>query len=252
VQPAPRPLASHPTSSAALNPRAAIPHIKMPPLRMPQVKIPLLNISRRTRRRAALAATIALTAGFGAAVGAIGNRAPAQAPAKPDTALIEENHLLQRSVAKLAKDVGALKVSIEASSRESRSQIAKVGDQLNEKLAERMRAPDITGSISKPATVAATMPAAEKPEVAPMPPPRPAIVQGWTLHEARNGRVIAESRGEFFQIVPGVLLPGLGRVETIRREGDSLVAVTAKGLITSSQSTAAIRPRPYPPYYRQY
>jgi hypothetical protein len=251
AQPAPRPTASQPVSSGNLNPRAAIPQMKISPFKVPQVKFPRLGISRRARSRAALAATVVLAAGFGAAVGAIASRVPVPAPAKPDTALLEENHLLQRSVAKLAKDVGALKVSLEASSRESRSQIAKVGEQLNQKLAERAPTPEITGSINKPA-VAATTPAAEKAEIAPMPPPRPAIVQGWTLHEARNGRVIAESRGEFFQIVPGVLLPGLGRVETIRREGDSLVPVTAKGLITSSQSTAAIRPRPYPPYYRQY
>jgi hypothetical protein len=254
TQPAPRLTASQPMSSANLNAGPRIPHIKVPPLKIPHMNVPLLGISRRNRRRAALAATVVLAAGFGAAVGAVANRGPVQAPPKPDTALIEENHLLQRSVAKLTKDVGALKVSVEASARENRGQIAKVGEQLNEKLAERTRTADITGSVSKPATVAAIAPApAEKAEAAPMPPPRPAIVQGWTVHEARNGRVIVESRGEFFQIAPGVPLPGLGRVEAIRREGDTVVVVTPKGLITSSQSTAAIRPRPaYQPYYRQY
>jgi hypothetical protein len=254
AQPIIRPMATQSNASPTANLRPAIPPLKMPPLGIPPMKISALNISRRNRRRAALAATVVLAAGFGATVGAIANRAPVQVPPKLDVTLVEENHLLQRSVAKLAKDLGALKTSIEASARENRSQITKVGEQLNEKLAERARAPEITGSITKPATVAAIAPApTEKPEVAPMPPPRPAIVQGWTLHEARNGRVIAESRGEFFQVLPGVPLPGLGRVEAIRHEGDSLVVVTPKGLITSSLSTASIRPRSsYPPYYRQY
>jgi hypothetical protein len=68
----------------------------------------------------------------------------------------------------------------------------------------------------------------------------------------RNGRIFVENRGEYFQVAPGVPLPGLGRVETIRREGDSLVVVTTKGLITEARTTASVRPRPQQRYYTPY
>lgn len=229
-------------------------NIKLPPFKMkiPDVKIAAPKISRRTRRRAALAATVLLAAGFGAAAGAIATRAPAPPPVKPDTALIEENHALQRSVAKLNKDLTTLKANVETAARESRTQIAKATASLSDRLDKAM---DVTGSIGKPATTPATTAAAVPPPVAdpaPLPQPRPAIVRGWTVREARNGRIWVENRGELYSVAPGVPLPGLGRVETIRRDGDSLVVVTTKGLITETQTTASVRPRPQQRYYTPY
>jgi len=74
-----------------------------------------------------------------------------------------------------------------------------------------------------------------------------------TVNARRNGQAVVETRGELFQVVPGVPLPGLGRVEAIRRDGNSWVVVTQKGMIMPGDSTAAISQRPmYPPYYRRY
>ncbi|HVV79902.1 MAG TPA: hypothetical protein VHD59_09855 [Pseudolabrys sp.] len=234
-------------------PRFAMPNIKMPALKIPAMKLPELKIatpkiSRRMRRRAALAATIMLAAGFGAAVGAVAMRQPAQPPARPNTALLEENHALQRSVAKLNKDLTTLRANVETAARESKTQIAKATASLSDRLDKAM---DVTGSIGKPATTAAAVspPIADS---APLPQPRPSIVQGWTVREARNGRIWVENRGELYAVAPGVPLPGLGRVETIRREGDSLVVVTTRGLITETQTTASVRPRPQQRYYTPY
>ena len=243
-------------------PKAKLPPLKIPAMKIPDVKIASPRISRRMRRRAALAATVMLAAGFGAAVGAVANRTPVQPPPKPDTALIEENHALQRSVAKLNKDLTTLKANVESAARESKSQIAKATASLSDRIDKAI---DVTGSVGKPATTVATNVAgtppttlekqAEKLESAPLPQPRPSIVQGWTVREARNGRIWVENRGEMFAVAPGVPLPGLGRVETIRREGNSLVVVTTKGLITETQTTASVRPRPqryYTPYWQPY
>jgi hypothetical protein len=234
-------------------PRFAMPNIKMPSLKIPAMKLPELKIAtpkiaRRMRRRAALAATIMLAAGFGAAVGAVAMRQPAQPPARPNTALLEENHALQRSVAKLNKDLTTLRANVETAARESKTQIAKATASLSDRLDKAM---DVTGSIGKPATTAAAVspPIADP---APLPQPRPSIVQGWTVREARNGRIWVENRGELYAVAPGVPLPGLGRVETIRREGDSLVVVTTRGLITETQTTASVRPRPQQRYYTPY
>lgn len=254
-QPAPevKPEPAATTTAEPAKPRFAMPHIKMPSLKIPAIKMPEIKIaapkiSRRNRRRAALAATIMLAAGFGAAVGAVAMRQPHQPPAKPDTALLEENHALQRSVAKLNKDLTTLRANIETAARESKTQIAKATASLSDRLDKAM---DVTGSIGKPATTAAAIsPPVAAP--APLPQPRPSIVQGWTVREARNGRIWVENRGELFAVAPGVPLPGLGRVETIRREGDSLVVVTTKGLITETQTTASVRPRPQQRYYTPY
>jgi hypothetical protein len=226
-----------------VTPEASSPHFTFPKLALP-------HVSRRNRRRAALAATVLIAAGFGAAVGAIASRAPAPQPPKRDAALLEENHALQRSVAKLNKDIGALKANIEANVRETKTQIAKTADRLNDRIE---RAVETTGSIGKPAAATPPKPA-EKADAAPLPTPRPTIVQGWSVHEAMNGRAFVEHRGEFFRVAPGVPLPGLGKVESIRREGDQLVVVTTKGLITANQASASIRPRPpyYGPYWRPY
>jgi hypothetical protein len=262
----PAPATAAPANPAT--PRVSMPKVKIPPLKIPAMKIPDVKIappkvSRRMRRRVALAATIMLAAGFGAAVGAVANRAPVQPPPKPDTALIEENHALQRSVAKLNKDLTTLKANVESAARESKTQIAKATASLSDRIDKAI---DVTGSIGKPATAPAATNAAgtppttlekqaEKLESAPLPQPRPAIVQGWTIREARNGRIWVENRGAMYAVAPGVPLPGLGRVETIRREGNSLVVVTTKGLITEGQSTASVRPRQqryYTPYWQHY
>ena len=121
---------------------------------------------------------------------------------------------------------------------------------LNEKVSQR--ADDITGSIAKPATVPSAV-ADKTPPVAPIPVPRPALIQGWTVLEARPGYALIGNRGELFEVRPGVPLPGIGRVEDIRREGDRWIVATAKGLIVQqAERSAAIRPRYYPPYYRPY
>jgi hypothetical protein len=253
----PRPAPDVQPATAALEPEAkakprfAMPQIKMPAMKMPDMKISAPKMSRRMRRRAALAATIMLAAGFGAAAGAIAMRQPAPPPAKPNTALLEENHALQRSVAKLNKDLTTLKANVESAARDSKTQIAKVTASLSDRLDKAM---DVTGSIGKPATTTAAVPSPAIAEPAPLPPPRPSIVQGWTVREARNGRIWVENRGELFAVAPGVPLPGLGRVETIRRDGSSLVVVTTKGLITENQTTASARPRPryYTPYWEPY
>jgi len=239
--------------TAAWRERLAAAQFKMPTMPRPNLAMPQFTISRRVRYRAALAATITLAACFGAAIGGVAMYT-AVPPPKPDTTALEQSLAAQKSVARLSKELNAVRASIESSSKDTHSQITRITD----KLAERLdRATEITGSIAKQAT-AATAPPAERAQIAPMPVPRPvitqpAIVQGWSVRAARNGRVLVENRGEFYEVVQGVPLPGLGQVEAIRRDGDRWVVVTPKGIITSEEKTVAVRQRSYyPPYYRPY
>jgi hypothetical protein len=65
--------------------------------------------------------------------------------------------------------------------------------------------------------------------------PAPAIVEGWVLRKARDGAALIEGRYGTIEIEPGDYLPGIGRVEEIKREGGRWVVVTPKGLIVSGR-----------------
>ena len=75
---------------------------------------------------------------------------------------------------------------------------------------------------------------------------RPLVAEGWRLRDFYDGRAVVESRnGTQFRVVPGSNVPGLGRVETIKRENGKVVVVTASGIIAAS-----LEPRRPNYYYR--
>ena len=51
----------------------------------------------------------------------------------------------------------------------------------------------------------------------------------------RSGHALIESRyGAIFDVAAGTMLPGLGKVEAIKREGGQWIVVTARGSISSA------------------
>jgi hypothetical protein len=250
-------------------PFASAPDIKLEPEAAPastprRLSMPRLGISRRLRRTAALAATVMIAAGLGAAFGAAVHKRQEPPAVQRDAALIEENAAMQKSIGRLTKELAALKTSVESANKDSQTRVTKLTDRFD-KLAET------TGSITKQAAVTpapAAAPSQPAPQVAavvpteptPMPPARPHIaqqerrvLQGWTIYQIRNGVAWVENGGEVFAAQVGVPLPGLGRVEAVRRDGNQWLVFTAKGVISSAgESTAEARPKPYyPPYYRR-
>jgi hypothetical protein len=156
--------------------------------------------------------------------------------AKPNVAAIEENKAMQQSIARLGKEVTTLKASLDAANKSARAQIAKISDRLEQTSA------DITGSISAPQTAAPApapiaaplpRPAPRVAAIAPPPPARTAIAQGWTIRDTRGGYVYVENRGEIYQVLLGVPLPGLGPVESVKRQDGRWVVTTPKGIIVS-------------------
>jgi len=220
-----------------VEPIAPLPAVETKPAAMPADR-PRLVITRRTRRIAMLAATVALAAGFGAVIGALASSAFTAPAVKLENAGGDDRQAMQQSIAQLSRDISTLRTSIDSAAKATTTQIAKIADRSE-------RVPETTASIAKPS-------AAEAKET-PLPSPRPQIVAGWSVREARDGFVLVEGRGELFRVSQGVPLPGLGPIEAIRREGGRWIVVTPKGIITSSTASAAIRPRPYyPPYFRPY
>ena len=222
------------------------------------------------RRRSAMAAVVALATVAGALGGALataglgyvmaGNSAAANANNSAlETSRLETSRL-ETSMARIDADIVALKASVEHTSKTGVSQFNKTSDRLDKvekaqaepaaKLAklseavEKLRAQaapapvaavtpaaarDVTGSVSPPATAAAAVPLpAPKPEIARLP-----TVEGWVLRDVENGSALIEGRQGVYEVYAGDPVPGLGRIDAIRKQDGKWVVVTSKGLIVA-------------------
>jgi hypothetical protein len=220
-----------------------------------------------------LAASLGIAAVLGALAGAAATAGFSSDAPKPKvetrTATAgDDTRALKEMLVRLSSELATLKTSVDAASRNSGSQINKLSERIDR--AEKAQA-EPSAKIAKIADsldrlekrqVAASAPATT---VAALAPPahqdvtgsiateklqgKPPVVEGWKLHEFFGGRAVVENRttGTLFEVGPGSNLPGLGRVETIRREDNRIVIVTPKGIIS-----AALDPRRQPqpaPYY---
>jgi len=214
-----------------------------------------------TRRFGAMAAVIALATVAGAIGGALATAglghlaAPAAASvrdvAAKDAAANKE--AADAALARVESELAALKASVEQTAKAGQAQFSKASERIEKvekaqaepiarlnKLSEtvdKLRAPqttvaaatparEVTGS-SPPATAAAE-PAAPRPEVGRMP-----VVDGWALRDVGNGGALIEGRGGIYEVYAGDPVPGLGRVDAIRKQDGRWVVVTSKGLIVS-------------------
>ena len=83
----------------------------------------------------------------------------------------------------------------------------------------------------------------DRAEATPKEVPKPQVAEGWRLRDFYDGRAVVESRnGTQFRVGPGSNVPGLGRVETIKRENGKVVVVTASGIIAGVARAAAVQP----------
>jgi hypothetical protein len=69
---------------------------------------------------------------------------------------------------------------------------------------------------------------APKPEIARLP-----TVEGWVLRDVNHGAAVIESRRGIYEVIAGDPVPGLGRVDAIRRQDGRWVVVTSRGLIVA-------------------
>lgn len=205
------------------------------------------------RRYAPLAAGIALAAAVGALAGAGATARLLRDSAAPATAATSA---LQDSVTRLESELATLKAGLTAAQRSASGNFGKLAERLDrtekaqaepaaklakltesvDKLDRRLAqagahaAPEVTGSVT-----------AAKQDL------KPPLAEGWRLRDFYAGRAVVESRsGRLFEIGPGSNLPGLGRVETIKRQDGHVVVVTRNGIISAS-----LEPR-RPPYYLPY
>jgi hypothetical protein len=158
---------------------------------------PSSDTGARRNRFAMLAASVALAAAFGALLGTMG--APGLSrPVTPDTAVAEQVGIMH------AKAIDALE------------RLERRLDPTNE----------VTGSVTAPPQAAAVP---RPPQ--PVPPP---VLHDWVLRDVDRGVAwIKGGRVGTIEVEAGDTVPGLGRIEAIKKQDGRWVVVTSKGLITS-------------------
>ena len=68
------------------------------------------------------------------------------------------------------------------------------------------------------------------------------MAEGWRLLDFYAGRAVVENRnGTLFEVGPGSNLPGLGRVEAVKREDGKIVVVTRERHHRRRRSSGAVR-----------
>ena len=215
------------------------------------------------RRLSAMVAVVAIAASVGAISGALAT-AGMMHFAAPAPAQVADTSALDASVARIDADVVALKANVEHTSKTGLSQFNRANDRLDKlekaqaepmariaKLSEtvdKLRATppaapaqaaaaaparETTGSIAptQVATAAAApapVPAAPRTEVGRLP-----TIDGWVLRDVSNGGALIEGRGGLYEVYAGDPIPGVGRVDAIRRQDGRWVVVTSKGLIVA-------------------
>ena len=86
--------------------------------------------------------------------------------------------------------------------------------------------------VGRPAVAAPpTQPASEPAKASAA---RPAVLDGWKVRSVYNGAALIQGRfGGLIEVEPGDNFPGLGRIETIRRQDGRWVVVTSRGMIVA-------------------
>jgi hypothetical protein len=63
--------------------------------------------------------------------------------------------------------------------------------------------------------------------------PRPRVIEGWALRRVSRGTAIIQGHEGAIEVVAGDIVPGIGRIESIRRLDGRWVVLTHGGMITA-------------------
>jgi hypothetical protein len=174
-----------------------------------------------------LAAAVAFAAAFGSFIGSVSGSGMARYlyPADPAAGLANTTDAMRELKLELA-DLSTIKADLDAASRNT----AKLSDRLD-RLDQRTAAAtgDITGSISASANALPVTPA-DAPKFTDR------ILQDWVVQDVQDGRALVANRfGGVFDVGSGSTLPGVGRVDAIKRQDGQWLVLTERGTITSGR-----------------
>ncbi|HEY7666261.1 MAG TPA: hypothetical protein VH934_24345 [Xanthobacteraceae bacterium] len=183
-----------------------------------------------------LAATLALAAALGGMVGALvayglARPGPASTITAP-RADLAELQTLKENLVQARVDLAALKVGIESAARNSAAQFTRMGERIErierlqgEPANKLNKAIDTLERLSRDAAQAKEVTGSI------VPPGGPGRPEGWVVRDVRRGTALIEGRMGVIEVEQGDFVPGLGRVDAIRKQDGRWVVVTSKGLI---------------------
>jgi len=191
-----------------------------------------------------LAASLALAAALGAMVGALVAYGLARPGAIPAVAAgrtaLEEIQALKENVVQARVELAALKLSIDSANRNTGAQLTRISERIDrversqaEPAAKPTKALDHTlerlsrGEAASKDVTGSVVPAASGSNQ----PAKPAAVEGWVVRDVYRGTALIEGRMGVIEVDQGDVVPGLGRVDAIRKQDGRWVVVTPKGLI---------------------
>lgn len=211
------------------------------------------------RRMSAVTAVVLLAALTGATGGSLATAGFGHLFGNDDSkSAVAQTRALEETIARIDADVAALKIGAERATRQTASQFSKTGDRLDkiekaqaEPAARLVKLGDSVAKLGEiveklqkpPAPVAAPVASVQPKEVtgsitpqAPAPKQevgRLPIVDGWVLHQVADGGATIEGRAGIFEVYAGDPVPGLGRIDAIRKQDGRWVVVTSKGLVVA-------------------
>jgi hypothetical protein len=221
------------------------------------------------RRIAAIAAVVVLAIAAGALGGAFATATFMHGGS--DVASNSSPTSLEASLSRIDADIQALKTGLDHTSKLGMSQFNKTSERLDKleraqsepsaKLAKLSEAVDKlrAAPAAAPAAAAAAAPAAKEAtgSIAPAPQTvamtavpktdakidakpdaktevgRLPTVDGWVLRDVAYGGALIDGRRGTYEVYAGDMIPGLGRVDAIRRQDGRWVVVTSRGLIVA-------------------
>jgi hypothetical protein len=191
------------------------------------------DVAPRPSWRTPLAAAVVLAAVGGAAFGSLSGATLGYLWFGSGGSNKIEASAVQTMKAELA-ELATLKANLDGATRDrvehaqaepsaKLTHISEALDRLEKKnvaAAAPMAAPETTGSIGAPP---ANVDAGKGDK----------LLQDWIVQDVRRGHALVASRfGGVFDVTAGSMLPGLGHVQTIKRQDGQWVVVTDKGLIS--------------------
>jgi hypothetical protein len=225
----------------------------------PQPKTERPAAQGRNSRFVLLAACVAIAASIGAIGGSLAVAkfapmltappAPVIAAAPKDNAAEELKALketvtqLRTATRSLSENLATLKVSVSTSNVTQNAQNAQIGkiaetlERLEKAQAEQRKiaaapqpapqpTPDVTGSVSQKQATPVPMVLGDPPTTL-----KPPILHDYVLRRVYDGAALIEGRNGIIEVEAGIVAPGIGRIEAIKRQDGRWVVVTARGLI---------------------
>jgi len=222
-----KPASGHAAADAGADEAAPEP----PPAQPPQPTAPLVS------RFTLLAASLALAAALGGMVGTLGalglarpNPAPVVAVARTG---VEEFQALKENVVQARVELAALKASIETGNRNAGAQLTKIGERIER--VERLQS-EPAAKLSKAVDTLDRLARAEGLSSKDATGQVGKAIDGWVVRDVRRGTAFIEGRMGVIEVDQGDIVPGIGRVDAIRKQPDGRwVVVTTRGNIMSAR-----------------